>query len=195
MDIAARIGGDEFCVLAPEQDSANILKLGERLNAAVAEEVATPDEPPVGLSIGAVSCPEHGTEAEALIDIADKAMYRAKAAGEGVALGEADERTPPEDAESRRQEREPDRIRALRDYSIRPWRMPIATACVRVEASSFARMRLVWVRTVSVERPRRWATASVCMPSASIWRISRWRALSVRSVSSSTIVDDRPGST
>ena len=42
MDIAARIGGEEFCVLAPEQDAANILKLGERLNAAVAEEVATP---------------------------------------------------------------------------------------------------------------------------------------------------------
>jgi diguanylate cyclase (GGDEF)-like protein len=90
VDIAARIGGDEFCVLAPEQDSANILKLGERLNAAVVEEVATPDDPPVGLSIGAVSCPEHGTEAEVLIDIADKAMYRAKAAGEGVALGEAE---------------------------------------------------------------------------------------------------------
>ena len=90
VDIAARIGGDEFCVLAPEQDAANTLKLGERLNAAVAEEVATPDEPPVGLSIGAVSCPEHGTEAEVLIDIADKAMYKAKAAGEGVALGEAE---------------------------------------------------------------------------------------------------------
>jgi diguanylate cyclase (GGDEF)-like protein len=88
VDVAARIGGDEFCVLAPEQDAANALKLGERLNAAVAEEVATPDEPPVGLSIGAVSCPEHGTDAETLIDVADKAMYRAKAAGEGVALGE-----------------------------------------------------------------------------------------------------------
>ena len=82
VDIAGRIGGDEFCVLAPEQDAANALKLGERLNAAAAEEVATPDEPPVGLSIGVVSCPEHGTDAEALIDVADKAMYRAKAAGE-----------------------------------------------------------------------------------------------------------------
>jgi haloacetate dehalogenase len=28
-------------------------------------------------------------------------------------------------------------------YSISPWRIPMATACVRVEASSFARMRLV----------------------------------------------------
>jgi diguanylate cyclase (GGDEF)-like protein len=100
VDVAARIGGDEFCVLAPEQDAANILKLGERLNAAVAEEVATPDEPPVGLSIGAVSCPEHGTEAEVLIDIADKAMYKAKAAGEGVALGEAEQKDAAEEAKT-----------------------------------------------------------------------------------------------
>jgi hypothetical protein len=53
-------------------------------------------------------------------------------------------------------------------YSIRPWRMPIATAWVRVDASSFARMRFVCVRTVSVERPSFSATASVCIPSASI---------------------------
>ena len=98
VDIAARIGGDEFCVLAPEQDAANALKLGERLNAAAAEEVATPDDPPVGLSIGAVSCPEHGTDAETLIDVADKAMYRAKAAGDGVALGEPEAPEVPEEA-------------------------------------------------------------------------------------------------
>jgi GGDEF domain-containing protein len=54
----------------------------------VGEEVAAPDDPPVSLSIGVVSCPEHGSEAEVLIDGADRAMYRAKAAGEGVALGE-----------------------------------------------------------------------------------------------------------
>ena len=36
--------------------------------------------------------------------------------------------------------------------------MPIATAWVRVDASSFARIRFVCVRTVSVERPRSFAT-------------------------------------
>ena len=60
---------------------------------------------------------------------------------------------------------------ATAGYSIKPWRIPMATACVRVDASSLARMRLVWVRTVSVESPSSCATASVCMPSASIWRI------------------------
>ena len=84
----ARLGGDEFCVLAPEQESAArgparraARQRGGRGGGAAAD-------PPVGLSIGVVSCPEHGDDAEALIDVADRAMYRAKAAGESVALGE-----------------------------------------------------------------------------------------------------------
>jgi diguanylate cyclase (GGDEF)-like protein len=88
VDVAARLGGDEFCVLAPEQDAEAAVTLGERLARAVTEEVATPDETSVGLSVGVVSCPEHGTEADVLIDGADRAMYRAKAAGDDVALGE-----------------------------------------------------------------------------------------------------------
>jgi diguanylate cyclase (GGDEF)-like protein len=89
VDVAARLGGDEFCVLAPEQESAAAVLLGERLASAVADEVSVGADPPVGLSIGVVSCPEHGEDAEALIDAADRAMYRAKAAGDNVALGEA----------------------------------------------------------------------------------------------------------
>jgi GGDEF domain-containing protein len=42
----------------------------------------------VGASVGVVSCPEHGDDAEALLDAAEEAMYRAKALGEPVALGE-----------------------------------------------------------------------------------------------------------
>ena len=40
------------------------------------------------MSIGVAASPEHGDDAEALIDTADRAMYRAKAAGEGIALGD-----------------------------------------------------------------------------------------------------------
>jgi GGDEF domain-containing protein len=39
------------------------------------------------VSIGVVSCPQHATEAEDLLQLADGAMYRAKAAGESVAIG------------------------------------------------------------------------------------------------------------
>jgi diguanylate cyclase (GGDEF)-like protein len=88
VDVAARLGGDEFCVLAPEQESAAAAQLGERLFAAVGDEMSVPADPPVGLSIGVVSCPEHGQDAESLIDAADRAMYRAKAAGDNIALGE-----------------------------------------------------------------------------------------------------------
>jgi diguanylate cyclase (GGDEF)-like protein len=88
VDVAARLGGDEFCVLAPEQEAEAATTLADRLATAVEEEVDTPGEPPVGLSIGVVACPSHGVDAETLIDGADRAMYRAKAAGESVALGE-----------------------------------------------------------------------------------------------------------
>jgi diguanylate cyclase (GGDEF)-like protein len=88
VDLAARLGGDEFCVLAPNQEPEAAATLARRLARAVREEVAAPDDPPVSLSIGVVSCPRHGDDAETLIDTADRAMYRAKAAGDPVALGE-----------------------------------------------------------------------------------------------------------
>ena len=88
VDTAARIGGDEFCILLPQQDLKSAAKLAARLATAVEEEVASPGEPPVTLSIGVAASPEHGDDAEALIDTADRAMYRAKAAGEGIALGD-----------------------------------------------------------------------------------------------------------
>jgi diguanylate cyclase (GGDEF)-like protein len=88
VDTAARIGGDEFCVLLPEQDLKSAAKLAARLATAIEEEVATPDDPSVSVSIGVAASPEHGDDAEHLIDTADRAMYRAKAAGEGIALGD-----------------------------------------------------------------------------------------------------------
>jgi diguanylate cyclase (GGDEF)-like protein len=100
VDIVARLGGDEFCVLAPQQDSKGAAILAERLAAAVREEVATPDDPPVTLSIGVVGCPEHGQDAETLVDVADRAMYRAKAAGEPIAMGEVADARVAEEAKT-----------------------------------------------------------------------------------------------
>src|SRR4051794_1554254 len=87
VDTAARLGGDEFCVLAPQQNSASGANLAARLVAAIREEVVTPDTPPVGVSIGVAACPEQGEDSERLLESADQAMYRAKAAGESVAIG------------------------------------------------------------------------------------------------------------
>jgi diguanylate cyclase (GGDEF)-like protein len=88
VDTAARIGGDEFCILLPQQDLKSAAKLAARLATAIEEEVAAPGEPSVSVSIGVASSPEHGDDPETLVDTADRAMYRAKAAGEGIALGD-----------------------------------------------------------------------------------------------------------
>ncbi|HET8822921.1 MAG TPA: GGDEF domain-containing protein, partial [Thermoleophilaceae bacterium] len=66
VDTAARMGGDEFCVLLPQQDLKSAAKLAARLATAVEEEVASPGDPPVTLSIGVAAAPEHGDDAEAL---------------------------------------------------------------------------------------------------------------------------------
>lgn len=102
MDTAARLGGDEFCVLAPEQDAKSGTALAERLAAAIGEEVVTPDEPPASVSIGVAACPDHGEEPDVLIDAADRAMYRAKAAGEPWALADVADTPVPEVPEKAR---------------------------------------------------------------------------------------------
>ena len=52
-------------------------------------------------------------------------------------------------------------------------RSAIATACVRVSASSFERMWRTWLFTVSWLMKSLAATSALDMPSASSWRISR----------------------
>jgi diguanylate cyclase (GGDEF)-like protein len=91
VDTPARLGGDEFCVLALHQNAAGAEILAQRLAEAVEAEVETPEGGVVGVSIGVVSCPEHGDEPERLLDLADRAMYRAKSGGERVAVGAPDE--------------------------------------------------------------------------------------------------------
>ncbi len=89
VDTPARIGGDEFCVLAPDGTAESAQILAERLAEAVTVETAgAAGDEGVGVSIGVVGCPEHGDTAEMLLESADQAMYRAKASGAAVALGE-----------------------------------------------------------------------------------------------------------
>ena len=90
-DTAIRMGGDEFCVLAAHQTAALAEIAAHRICDAV-EHVQTPDGAAVGVSVGVVSCPQHGAEADDLLELADAAMYRAKSAGQRVSVG------PPEQA-------------------------------------------------------------------------------------------------
>ena len=86
VDTPIRMGGDEFCVLLPHQTASRAKVLADRLAAAI-ERVETPATQPLRVAIGVVSCPQHSADAEGLLELADGAMYRAKASGETVAVG------------------------------------------------------------------------------------------------------------
>jgi diguanylate cyclase (GGDEF)-like protein len=79
------MGGDEFCILLPHQTASRARVVAERVAGAV-EAVESPTGQPMKVSIGVVSCPQDATEAEELIEVADAAMYRAKAAGAPIAF-------------------------------------------------------------------------------------------------------------
>jgi diguanylate cyclase (GGDEF)-like protein len=87
VDTPVRMGGDEFCILLPHQTASRARVLADRLAETIGQ-VESPTPQPLRVSIGVVSCPQHATEAEDLLALADGAMYRAKAAGESVAIGE-----------------------------------------------------------------------------------------------------------
>jgi diguanylate cyclase (GGDEF)-like protein len=80
VDTPIRMGGDEFCILLPHQTAARGRVVAERVADAI-EAVESPTGQPMNVSIGVVSCPQDAAEAEELLEVADAAMYRAKAAG------------------------------------------------------------------------------------------------------------------
>ncbi|MFC4258699.1 diguanylate cyclase domain-containing protein [Marinobacter lacisalsi] len=82
-DTLARLGGDEFIVLLPELDSVDhARRVASRLIEVNARPYRLGDALlPVGSSIGISLYPLDGEEVKPLMQAADEAMYRAKAAG------------------------------------------------------------------------------------------------------------------
>ena len=84
VDTLARYGGDEFTILLVDTGEQAGLTVAERIRQAVA---ATPFDADPGTvmhlscSVGVATYPMHGRSREALLDAADKAMYRAKSNG------------------------------------------------------------------------------------------------------------------
>jgi diguanylate cyclase (GGDEF)-like protein len=76
-DVVARVGGDEFAILAPETDEEAGLSLALRIH----EEVAGATTPfPATVSVG-VAVAHHAGEASEITRAADTALYAAKRAG------------------------------------------------------------------------------------------------------------------
>src|SRR5262249_13750102 len=82
MDTVARMGGEEFCVLAPMTDLHGAALLAERLRQAVAASADGPDDVSVTVSIGvALASTAPNETATSALSRADVALYRAKANG------------------------------------------------------------------------------------------------------------------
>ncbi|MDR5709937.1 MAG: GGDEF domain-containing protein [Armatimonadota bacterium] len=76
-DVVARYGGEEFAVVLYDVDSIQAYQVLEGLRRRI--EQATRE--PLTSSVGVALCPDHGTDPEVLVRLADEALYRAKALG------------------------------------------------------------------------------------------------------------------
>jgi diguanylate cyclase (GGDEF)-like protein len=80
-DFVARYGGDEFVLMLPETPARRALQMAERVRQRIeAHRFKGGVGPDIYLtaSFGVASFPEHATQAEKLIELADAAMYEAK---------------------------------------------------------------------------------------------------------------------
>jgi diguanylate cyclase len=82
-DVIARLGGDEFVVLVQHIAAERVITVGHRIIDALTMSYELGDgiSANVGVSVGMAMSPEHGSEAEVLLAVADAALYEAKSSG------------------------------------------------------------------------------------------------------------------
>jgi diguanylate cyclase (GGDEF)-like protein len=82
-DCLARWGGEEFAILALDVDGDSVLELAERARHAVGDDPIVVDGArfELRISIGAALAGPQHTTADALVGLADQALYEAKRAG------------------------------------------------------------------------------------------------------------------
>ncbi len=84
VDTVARYGGDEFTVLLNDTGERGARIIAERIRQGIEEmafEAGAEGVLRVTASVGLATYPSHGRTREAILDAADKAMYRSKSAG------------------------------------------------------------------------------------------------------------------
>jgi len=82
-DVLARYGGDEFVVLLPDANAGGAYEVAERIRQAVSRTTLDFNSNSINLtvSMGVSTYPLDGCNLDALVDNADKAMYKAKMKG------------------------------------------------------------------------------------------------------------------
>jgi diguanylate cyclase (GGDEF)-like protein/putative nucleotidyltransferase with HDIG domain len=80
-DSAARVGGEEFALLAADTDEHGAFMLAERVRGDVASAFGDGSEIDLTISFGIASFPVHGESADSLLRAADQALYAAKRLG------------------------------------------------------------------------------------------------------------------
>ena len=80
VDVACRIGGDEFAVILPESGAADADQLYRRVQSSMRGTSLGPDESRLRISAGIAEL-QHGDTAAGLFERADAALYRAKDQG------------------------------------------------------------------------------------------------------------------
>jgi diguanylate cyclase (GGDEF)-like protein/putative nucleotidyltransferase with HDIG domain len=80
-DSAARVGGEEFAMLAPNSDEHGAYMLAERVRGDIERSFAGNGPGPLTASFGVATFPLHGQSAEAILRAADQALYAAKKLG------------------------------------------------------------------------------------------------------------------
>lgn len=80
IDVAARMGGEEFDLLLPGVDSNGGLIAAERIRSAI-ESCELDQVGKITASIGVATFPEHSNNIDELLELVDQAMYAAKRNG------------------------------------------------------------------------------------------------------------------
>ena len=81
-DLAGRFGGEEFIIIMRDADRERSLAVAERLRAAIeASGILYADGKPITISIGVTYARPGDVSSEAVIERADRALYRAKNTG------------------------------------------------------------------------------------------------------------------